>query len=155
MREACEHRPYLIKGPFGPHYGKSICYDCGVFIKWEKRPMQCPKCQHEFTPVAKPAQAFDDGHVYEINPEHPDWKPQRKITEAEVKDLSRIAALPDAMFEGEHKNTAKDFLKKGQRGWGITRGQSSLLYVLIKKYGAAASDQPLASEIPEGSDVPF
>jgi hypothetical protein len=35
----CEHlRTKSILTPEGPHYAKSICEDCGRFVRWEPKP---------------------------------------------------------------------------------------------------------------------
>jgi len=27
----------IVMGPFGPHYAKAVCSECGAFIKWIKK----------------------------------------------------------------------------------------------------------------------
>lgn len=30
----CEQICQVVVGPFGPHYAKALCSECGAFIKW-------------------------------------------------------------------------------------------------------------------------
>ncbi len=57
IEECRVHEWGLEKGPFGPHWGKSTCVNCGKFLRWESRPFgwapetPMPYGKHKGTPV--------------------------------------------------------------------------------------------------------
>lgn len=115
--------------------------------------MKCTNCGHDpdiITPNA-PAQSFvHEGHHYYA--EREGWQPTRKMTPEEKTKITRLAALPTAMFDTKDLDFISKLMNKVTWNNGISKGMSYFLGKLLEKH--TVPDNPNAPPEAYGSKGP-